>query len=276
MRSLEYEPRAGRERRRPQWLLSIALAVAAVATWCAWKWQLKVDAREFSAQATMVTTQRLVIFRQPPTRGSLRHLARQRGQWALWLEWHGKSLPEARDVLRGRSFDNVNQLCLYIWDDIGPWLHEIARPDTGFRRVKSISFPQTEATDQCLIDLARSDTGLASVTELCFSRTRVTDAGLRELARADTGLKGLKCIYVGSRFITDVGLREISGPNTGLKALTFLDLTSSSVTDGGLMQLARPDCGLTNLSFVSVQWTTITEEAIGTLMKARPCLRVSK
>lgn len=93
-----------------------------------------------------------------------------------------------------------------ITDAGAAWL---ARPDSGFTALPTLSLSQTKITDAGVAALAAKDSGLTALTTLYLYRTQVTDAGAEKLAAKDSGLTALTRLFLNETQVTHAGAEKI-------------------------------------------------------------------
>jgi hypothetical protein len=123
-------------------------------------------------------------------------------------------------------------------------------------RVTSLSFRETDVTDQDLKELVKVDQMTSLGLSLC---PQVTIEGLKELAK----LKQLNTLYLGGPNITDATLKEVAN----FQQITRLDLAHCpKVTDKGIKELAR----LKNLKIFFLRNSLVTKAGKFELRQALP------
>ncbi|MDP7011338.1 MAG: hypothetical protein QF685_08160 [Verrucomicrobiota bacterium] len=127
-------------------------------------------------------------------------------------------------------------------------------------RVTTLSFSETDITDQELKELVKVD----HITSLWLRDCpQVTSEGFKELGK----LKQLNKLCLSSPNITDATLKEVAK----LQQITWLDLDCPKVTDKGLEEVAK----LQQLRYLYLTDTKVTDEGLKEVAKLQQLTRIS-
>ena len=114
-------------------------------------------------------------------------------------------------------------------------------------RVTSLSFRETDITDQDLKELVKVDQMTYLGLSLC---PQITNEGLKELGK----LKQLNRLHLGGPNITDATFKELAN----LQQITWLNLDCLKVTDKGLKELAN----LQQVTWLNLDCPKVTDKGL--------------